>query len=230
VPFTGATGSDVGHRYSENYDRAHLALDPVRAVVADAMGDGPGSAYASSTTVSLLAAAPADPAGLRGAVAEAHRRLRAYADETTALTGCTLTAVAEGPDGVWLAQLGDSRLYRLRRGLLELLTVDHTVAWLGAVHGWFPFDSPQAHSARYQLTRYTGHSAAPAPDLLHLDVEPRDVLLLCTDGIAEQVPYARIATALARPTPDAAVADLLAAADSAGGTDNATAIVLHATP
>ena len=61
------------------------------------------------------------------------------------LTGCTLTALV--PDGAeaWIVQIGDSRAYRLRGDLLELLTVDHTAAWLGAVNGWYPFDSAEAH-------------------------------------------------------------------------------------
>jgi serine/threonine protein phosphatase PrpC len=129
--------------------------------------------------------------------------------------------------GFWIVQLGDSRAYRLRGGLLELLTVDHTMAWLGAVHGWYPFDSPQAASARYQLTRYVGHPSDPEPDVLSIAPRSGDVFLLCSDGVAEQVPYALISDILTRERrPADAVTRLLAAADAAGGRDNASAVVI----
>ncbi|GLZ31297.1 hypothetical protein Lesp02_34850 [Lentzea sp. NBRC 105346] len=125
-----------------------------------------------------------------------------------------------------MVQIGDSRLYRLRAGLLELLTVDHTMAWLGVVHGWFTLDSPSAARARYHLTRYIGHPAHPAPDLMKISPLPGDVYLLCTDGVAEQVPYQRMAEILGGSAPDTMVSELLAAADAAGGHDNATAVVV----
>ncbi|SMD21212.1 PP2C family protein-serine/threonine phosphatase [Kibdelosporangium aridum] len=94
------------------------------------------------------------------------------------------------------------------------------------MNGWFAFDSPQAAAARYQLTRYIGHPGAPAPDIMHVDPLPGDVFLLCTDGIAEQVPYHRILELLGQE-PEVAVRDLLAHAEAAGGNDNATAIVIQ---
>ncbi|MCO1582051.1 serine/threonine-protein phosphatase [Crossiella sp. SN42] len=228
---TAAAGSETGNRYRSNFDRAHLSLDPLLAVVADGMGDGPGSTMAAQTAVDLVVEhGRAAPAALGAAVALAHQRIADFGREIGGLAGCTLTALAQTPEGFWLAQLGDSRLYRLRAGLLELLTVDHTMAWLGAVHGWYPFDSRQAASARYQLTRYLGHPAHPDPDLMKINPRPGDTFLLCTDGIAEQVSYQQLlATLGSGNTPAAMVRDLLSAAEAAGGNDNATAIVITAT-
>ncbi|CAL9359615.1 Serine_threonine phosphatase stp [Actinosynnema sp. ALI-1.44] len=226
---TAASGTDTGRRYHANFDVAHLGTDPLLAVVADGMGDGPGSALAGRTAVDLVVShvAASGVAGLRPALAEAHRAVSDFGRSSGALAGCTLTALVESPDGLWLCQLGDSRAYRLRSGLLELLTVDHTMAWLGAVHGWWPHDSAQAHAARYQLTRYVGHPSHPDPDLLHIRPQPGDVYLLCTDGVAEQVPYHRMAEILTTSTPQNAVNLLLAETTAAGGNDNATAIVVR---
>jgi serine/threonine protein phosphatase PrpC len=59
-------------------------------------------------------------------------------------------------------------------------------------------------------------------------MRPDDVILLCTDGIAEQVSYQQIQDTLAQPTtPHDKVRELLARAKAAGGRDNATAIVLQ---
>ncbi|WP_234361832.1 PP2C family serine/threonine-protein phosphatase [Plantactinospora sp. BB1] len=128
----------------------------------------------------------------------------------------------------WIVQIGDSRAYRLRDGLLELLTVDHTAAWLGAVYGWYPADSPAAAAARYQLTRYVGHPAMPEPDLLNVTLRPGDVYCLCTDGVAEQLDYQRLASRLgATGSLAETVRGILADTLVAGGRDNATAAVLR---
>ena len=214
------------------------------------MGDGPGSAAAGRTAVDVFAthaeaglaashsgaernpatlpAAPRWPRGLRAAVAEVQTRCGPPA-ALSELTGCTLTALLAAPDGdAWLVQLGDSRVYRLRAGLLELLTTDHTMAWLGAVHGWWPAGSAEALAARYRLTRYAGHPDSPEPDVLNVTLRPGDTYLLCTDGLAEQVSQARL-TGVLQGTydPGRAVATLLTDSLTAGGDDNASAVILQ---
>lgn len=231
VRFEASVGSAVGRRYAANFDVAHLTTDPLLAVVADGMGDSRGSALAGRATVDTVVAGltgAVTPDLIRAVVALAQERVAEIGRQDVGLAGCTLTALAGAGTGCWIAQVGDSRVYRLRDGLLELLTVDHTMAWLGAVHGWYPFDSPQARAARYHLTRFVGHPGAPEPDVLSVAPAAGDVYLVCTDGVAEQVPYQSIARILAGGTPADMVAALLAEADAAGGQDNATAIVVSA--
>ncbi|MFB8003990.1 PP2C family protein-serine/threonine phosphatase [Nocardia sp. NPDC056000] len=228
-----AVGSDTGNRYSANFDVTYLVERPLLAVVADGMGDGPGSAAAGRIAVDTFAdfatrVAEPGPDVLREAVAAAHARVSRVGRELRTLAGCTLTAMVAAQQGCWLVQIGDSRVYRLRAGILELLTTDHTMAWLGAVHGWYPFDSPQAAAARYQLTRYIGHGSAPEPDVFSVTMKPGDRYLLCTDGVSEQVGYDDLRTFLGRDTPPRAVVSaLLAACETAGGKDNASAIVIR---
>ena len=234
--FRTAGASVTGRRYSDNFDVLHLREAPLLAVVADGMGDGEGSRVAGRTGtgvfVDRLPAGDAiDAAALRAAVARAQAEVGEAGRRIGGLTGCTLTALVAAGTALWIVHLGDSRAYRLRDGLLELLTTDHTMAWLGAVNGWYAFDSPEAHAARYQLTRYLGHSAHPEPDVLNLAPRPGDVLLLCSDGVAEQVPYERIREVLASSaSPAGQVGRLLADADAAGGRDNATAVVVQVVP
>jgi PPM family protein phosphatase len=236
---TAAGGSVTGERYDANYDV--LSLDGVQplAVVADGMGAGVGSATAGRTAVDVFtgaAGSASGPAALRAAVAEVQDAVRAAGRDLPGLTGCTLTAFVTGPAEIggagaaaWIVQLGDSRAYRLRGGLLELLTVDHTVAWLGVLHGWFAHDSAEAHAARYRLTRYAGHPDRPEPDVLNVTLRPDDVYLLCTDGVADQLSYERLAQVLdGHQDPAEAVRALLDGTLAAGGTDNATAVVIRA--
>lgn len=232
-----AAGTQVGNRYPANFDVLHLDQELPLVVVADGMGGGRGSAVAGRTTVDVVvravtaASLPIGPAGLRAVVAEAQSQVRAAGDALGELTGCTLTAfvggAADDPQSAWIVQVGDSRAYRMRGGLLELLTVDHTAAWMGAIYGWFAADSPEAAAARYRLTRYIGHHELPEPDVLSIALRPGDVICLCTDGIAEQVTYERLAAQLDRADPEAAVAQLLVDTLAAGGHDNATVAVIR---
>jgi serine/threonine protein phosphatase PrpC len=236
---TAGAGSETGHRYPANFDVLHVEGGAgLTVVVADGMGSGEGSATAGRTAVDTFTeevrGAPVDADRLRAAVAEAQRRVRAAGQRLGVLTGCTLTALVVTGETGWIVQLGDSRAYRWRGGLLELLTVDHTMAWLGAVNGWYAADSPQAATDRYRLTRYVGHPEQPEPDLLNVALRAGDVLCLCTDGLAEQVPYQRLAEALAavatgRAHPDRVVAGLLADSLAAGGNDNTTVAVIAVT-
>jgi PPM family protein phosphatase len=234
LALTGATGSEVGRRYQANFDVAHLDLDPLLAVVADGMGDGEGSALAGRTTVDTFveqiesAGGKIGPDSIRAAVSAAQDRVTEIGRHAVGLAGCTLTALLAGEDeALWITQIGDSRVYRFRDDLLELLTVDHTMAWLGVAHGLYPYDSPQARASRYHLTRYIGHAARPEPDVLSVVPAPGDVYMLCSDGVADQVSYPRIREILRlHIEPSAMVERILAAADVAGGQDNATAIVL----
>ncbi len=198
------------------------------------MGDSRGNAVASRTAVDVfaaqvLSAGQPNPAKIRSAVAEAQRRVLAAGEQLLGLTGCTLTALLSVSTGeAWIAQIGDSRAYRYRAGLLERLTVDHTAAWLGAVYGWYPADSPQAAAARYRLHRYVGHPDAPEPDVLNVALRPGDVLCVCTDGLADQVSYQRLGQVLGSGRhPEEMVAVLLADTLAAGGRDNATLAVVR---
>jgi serine/threonine protein phosphatase PrpC len=232
---TFAGGTQIGRRYQANFDVLYLHDDPPLAVVADGMGDSPGSAVASRTAVDvfvarvLAAGRPPDPGKLRDAVAEAQRQVHAAGTRLDGLTGCTLTAVLPTSLGdAWITSIGDCRAYRYRAGLPELLTVDHTQAWYGAIYGWYPPGSPQAASDRYRLHRYVGHPEAPEPDVLNVALHPGDVLCLCSDGLAEQVPYQRLAQVLGSGAhPEEQTAVLLADALAAGGRDNATLAVLR---
>lgn len=228
---TAAAGSVIGERYDDNYDA--LILDPATplAAVADGMGDGPGSALASAMTAQIFAREAPDahsPAALRAVVAQIQASVRRDGRDLDELTGCTLTAFATHDAAAWVIQLGDSRAYRLRDGLLELLTVDHTIAWLGILHGWFAVDSAEAKAARYRLTRYIGHPDAPEPDIMSVTLRPGDIYLLCTDGVSDQLSYERLTQVLASGTDPAAAAHILLDDTlEAGGDDNATAVVIR---
>jgi serine/threonine protein phosphatase PrpC len=231
---TAVAASIVGTRYQDNYDVFHVDGARPLAVLADGMGDGPGSHAAGRAAVDVFvqqAVAPIGPGVLRAAVAEVHRVVRAAGRSLPGLTGCTLTAFvadpAEDDSAAWLVQLGDSRAYRHRDGLLELLTVDHTLSWLGVLHGRFTLDSAEGRAARYRLTRYAGHPAMPEPDVISVGLRPGDLYLLCTDGVSDQVSYERMTRLLERTTNSVPAVETLLDETLLTGNDNATAVLIR---
>ncbi|SDS47966.1 PP2C family protein-serine/threonine phosphatase [Actinoplanes derwentensis] len=268
-----AAGSVVGNRYRDNFDVLHLGNERPLVVVADGMGDGPGSSAAGRTSVEVFvreAVRGNGAAALRHAVAEVQRAVREAGSSLPDLTGCTLTAfVADGSglagsdaagngaarDGTagngwtgvgpagngvggagvggvgeaaaWIVQLGDSRVYRVRDRCFELLTTDHTAAWLGMLNGWYAPGSREAQRDRYRLTRYAGHPGMPEPDLLNVSLRAGDLLLLCTDGVSDQIDDRTLAQVLdGSVDPAVLVERLLMRTLDNGGDDNATAVII----
>jgi serine/threonine protein phosphatase PrpC len=142
--------------------------------------------------------------------------------------GSTLAALhLQGREAV-VGHVGDSRVYRLRAGELRALTRDHSLyaemeaaGLLGA--GETRGDFPLAHV----VTRALGVPGAAGPDLRTEALLAGDVYLLCTDGLSEAVPAARVAAALRTLAPAAAARALVAESYERGTRDNITALVVR---
>jgi serine/threonine protein phosphatase PrpC len=203
---------------------ATVGPDQLRSAVAAAQSQvnaaGVQLGELTGCTLTALVTGPAGPAGWSPG--------SPTWNAPTALWTPPLTSGPPRPRPGWIVQIGDSRAYRLRDGRLELLTVDHTEAWLGTLHGWYPAGSPAANAARYRLTRYVGHPDSPEPDLLNVSLLPGDVYCLCTDGVSDEIGYALLASRLGSDAdPIKIVHGLLADTLAAGGRDNATLAVLR---
>jgi len=160
------------------------------------------------------------------AVALANRQIRQMAEHFHQDTGSTLTALAVSGAHAIIAHLGDSRAYLLRGGSMVQLTEDHTLlARLQAMDHPILSDSTM-YVPRNFLYRSLGQEQAP-PDLVELDLAPGDRVLLCSDGLWDEVDDATIQRELARGDDPSRIAErLIEKANSAGGNDNSTALVL----
>ena len=198
-------------------EASRLAVEAVTAYVTDSMAcyyraGEPDEAFAAALEraamqchASLVARAAADP------------RLRGMATTLTLWLGVWPRA--------YLLQVGDSRCYRLRDGVLTQLSRDQTVAQVLVDSGVFP----RVEAAHPRLA-HTLSSAIGGPDteprVTHLTQQWGDVGLLCSDGLTRHVPDARIRERLAtlgsaRAMCEALVQDAL----DGGGRDNITAVV-----
>jgi protein phosphatase len=166
---------------------------------------------------------------LARAVREPSGQLRGEAEKRPDLAGMGATVALALLAGhrAHVAHLGDSRAYLLRRGRLQQLTKDHTVAAALLHLGEISEGEALAHPARHRLTRYIGMESEAVPDLRVVALEAGDRLLLCSDGLTGMVPDRRIAQLMRRQrTPKEACKALVAAANAAGGRDNVSAIVI----
>src|ERR1700761_3319901 len=124
-------GTDTGRQRRANED-SHLARSPL-FVVADGMGGAQAGGGASRLAVESFQAGLQDAAAPELALAELTQQANARIHELShshaeqAGMGTTLTAVYVGPREVSIAHVGDSRAYRLRDGVLERLTEDHSL-------------------------------------------------------------------------------------------------------
>jgi protein phosphatase len=230
--------SDVGRVRSVNED-SHLAAPPV-FVVADGMGGHSGGDVASRIVVEefgRLDQGSYTPAAARTAVYDAlvaaQQRINAYADEhrragaVNWFAGTTAVAAVLVDHGGprWLvANLGDSRAYRLVGDSLEQVSVDHSVVQELVEAGAITVAEMATHPERHVVTRALGGSDAAEPDFFLLD--RCDRLLLCSDGITGMLSDDEVAAVLRSETSAGDAADrLVAEAVRAGGLDNATAVV-----
>jgi len=109
---------------------------------------------------------------------------------------------------------GDSRVYRLRGGLLSQLTTDHSF-------------SAQFGGDEQAITRAVGAEDVLNLDVVRGDVRPGDRFLLCTDGVARVLDTATITEVVQLPALERCCAELISRSIAQGGTDNATALVVE---
>jgi protein phosphatase len=124
----------------------------------------------------------------------------------------------------YVVHVGDSRGYLLRRGKLRQFTTDQTLGDLFVDIGKVSEEQARKQGLYNVLASAVGSDLAPAVGVL--DLEPGDVLLLCTDGLTKHVPDPRIAELLAAaPDAESACRALVDDALEQGGSDNITVIV-----
>jgi len=230
--------TDVGRQRTSNQDCSGMAVAPGDGarlwIVADGMGGHAGGEIASriavDTAIASFAEGDGDLAGrLRAAIVAANRAVLAAAQQDRALTGMGTTAVAIAVAGesVCVANVGDSRAYRIRRARIEQLTRDHSVVAELVRRGHLSEDEAMLHPRRHEVLRSLGFEWD-----LDVDVEPAeaaagDTFLLCSDGLSGVVDDAEIASLCAKRRPSDAARALVDAANARGGPDNITVQVIH---
>jgi protein phosphatase len=139
----------------------------------------------------------------------------------------TLTVVALDQDSLAVGHIGDCRLYRARKGQLDILTRDHTMA--NDLLNLHLISTNQAlqHPGRHQLTRSIGAEPFINPDILRERMMPGDTYLLCSDGLWSELTNEEIQIAMNEENISSACERLVRFALRGGAPDNITAIMFR---
>jgi serine/threonine protein phosphatase PrpC len=239
--FWGAA-SGIGKIRDENQDTFFVNPELALFLVSDGMGGHHGGAVASKTVAEVLPmmietklkklrthSTRTIRSMLNKTIPELNRHILA---ESTSGAGCrgmgaTLVMALLMQGRCFIVNVGDSRLYLLRKNRLSQMTKDHSVVSELLRQGQIELAQSQNHPHRGQLTHYIGMEQNCQPYLRTVGLKQADRFLLCTDGLTELVPDERIA-AILRHEADAqsACQALVDTANAAGGYDNITTVVV----
>lgn len=226
--------TDTGLKRRINED-AYLAQSPL-FLVADGMGGHDAGERASSAVVAefatLAGRASLTIDDVRAAMRRARLRVEAIASDGrsagTTLTGVVVAEVAGV--GYWLTlNVGDSRTYRYANGILDQISVDHSVVQELIDAGQLSGDDARVDRRRNEITRAIGADSDGRPDYWMVPAEPGDRILVCSDGLSGELSAARLRDVLDEEAdPQDAATRLVHEALLHGGRDNITAIVVDA--
>jgi PPM family protein phosphatase len=242
-----ALSSDPGLVRPHNEDSLYANAALGVAVVADGMGGYNAGEVASGMATSLLGAeleklAAGHSGGRRkGRNPRDHERLirgigrvngviydTALNQPQCAGMGTTLVMALFGDDGMTVAHLGDSRLYRLRGDGLQQITHDHSLLQEQIDSGLISPEEARLSRNKNLVTRALGVDPDVDPEIRDYDVLAGDIYLLCTDGLTDMLDDPEIAMMLSAPSTslDDCAVRLVAAANERGGRDNISVILV----
>lgn len=248
ITVTFGARTDVGKVREANEDNFLVDRKLKLYIVCDGMGGHLGGEVASATAVNVVRETLAKRrevidsfafgdgrhdlddviALVEDAVHEANVRVfeRGQSNAAQRGMGTTLSLLLLARDTAFVAHVGDTRIYRLRRGQLTQLTDDHSL--VNEMARTMNMASDQFDDRlKNAITRAVGVHAVVEVDANTFELEPGDRFLLSSDGLHGLVDDAAIATVLGGDDLNACVADLVERANAAGGRDNITALVVQ---
>lgn len=232
-----AGGTDTGCVRTANQDYHHIDEQFRFVILADGMGGHAGGEVASSIathTISEYLNAHWETEShpevlLQEAVSKANLAILRdqAANPARADMGTTLVVVVFWQDTPWFCHIGDSRLYRFRNTRLEQLSEDHTWIARAVLTGAVSAEEARVHPWRHMLLQCLGREDIKPIQARSIDWQPGDRLLLCSDGLTEELSDTRIGEILknTRSCP-IAVQTLIDESKAHGGRDNVTVIVV----
>ena len=227
--------SHIGRVRASNQDSGYAGTHLF--LVADGMGGHAGGDVASSLATQAVTAVADERfesieiaqqrlvESVKHSAAELIEAVREHPD--LAGMGTTVSALLRHNRQVVIAHIGDSRVYRLRGGVLEQITTDHTFVQKLVETGRITPEEALVHPRRNVLMRVLGDVAGSVDvDTAVLDTEPGDRWMLCSDGLCGYVTENAIANVL-KSEPDAskAASKLINLALERGAPDNVTVVI-----
>ena len=244
--WTAGAASDAGLVRGRNEDR--FWMDDARGVflVVDGLGGHAAGELAAETAVqtireSLLEGSPAalapqcPEARVRRAIACANNRIFELAQEAGERKGmaCVLTLALVEDKTITIGHVGDSRLYLIWKSAIRKLTSDHSPVGEVEDSGELSEEEAMLHPRRNEVFRDVGSRRREPDDADFVEIRQcrfhsDAAILLCSDGLTDRLTSARVREIVDRYDGDATrvAAELVDAANRAGGQDNITALLV----
>jgi serine/threonine protein phosphatase PrpC len=237
TPLAGAA-TDTGLLREHNEDRFWMDAERGIYLVVDGVGGQAAGELAAQTAVEAIREtmrfAEARPEErVRAAITAANNRIyrRALVDDQHRGMACVLTLALVHDGRITIGHVGDSRLYLLWDGAIRKLTSDHSPVGEDEDAGALTEQEAMLHPRRNEVFRDVGSRLHDVDDDGFIEIRQckfRDdaALLLCSDGLTDQLTTAQIRAITGRydGDPGHVAADLVEAANEAGGKDNITAL------
>ncbi|MEE0419544.1 MAG: Stp1/IreP family PP2C-type Ser/Thr phosphatase [Lachnospiraceae bacterium] len=232
--------TDVGQRRTTNQDFVYASEEPVGNlpnlfVVADGMGGHKAGDMASRYTVEVILESvrmdkEQNPIKvIRKAIEKANTKVLEKASQDANLAGMGTTVVVATVIGhyIYVANVGDSRLY-LIRDKIEQITKDHSLVEEMVRIGEINREQARNHPDKNIITRAIGARNRISIDFFDMRLEPGDVILMCSDGLSNMLEDKEIEDIIkdGRDLPETALA-LIGKANQNGGKDNIAVVLIE---
>jgi protein phosphatase len=232
---------DTGITRDHNEDAIAIQEDDGRgyylAIVCDGMGGHNAGELASALAVATIDQyletnfASKEPEEL---LEEAFSLANSRIDEAAATNpdaegmGCTCVVVVGVRERLWVAHAGDSRAYKVSRGDVRQLTIDHTMVQELVANGLITNEQASVHPYRGRISRCLGHGKNKSdPEINEFFIEPAENILLCSDGLSDVVKTEDISSLVGMRDVRIACRRLVETANRAGGPDNISVVLMR---
>ncbi|HHU74398.1 MAG TPA: Stp1/IreP family PP2C-type Ser/Thr phosphatase [Clostridiales bacterium] len=233
--------TDIGERRKINQDYVFCQNDnignlPNLFIVADGMGGHNAGDYASRFCVEYFtdrikqSKLSSPVAMIEASVKETNEILRSKALEQSELEGMGTTfVVATIIDKIlYVANIGDSRLYVIGKEEIRQVTEDHSLVEAMVKQGELNPEEAKVHPNKNIITRALGANDTVEPDFFEVNLEDEDIVLMCSDGLTNMLEDETIAQIIRENQDDlkTAAETLVRCANENGGKDNIAIIII----
>ena len=236
--------TDVGNVRSQNQDAfriVELGNDALLAVVCDGMGGAKSGNVASRLASEVFSEEVKRSFSADLTPDEAEQMLRAAAklanisvfeqsqlSEDYAGMGTTLVAALTYPRATLVLNIGDSRAYLINADGVQCITRDHSVVEMMVQRGELTPEQAKTHPSKNLITRAVGTEETVFSDVFRVETEPEDCILLCSDGLSNQMADQEILFEVVHGARrDDCCRRLLEIAKNRGAPDNVTSVLIE---
>ncbi|MBR5496762.1 MAG: Stp1/IreP family PP2C-type Ser/Thr phosphatase [Clostridia bacterium] len=235
--------TDIGMKRQSNQDAfvyGELPAGGFYAVVCDGMGGHAGGNVASKLATERIAgelsrnfrenmSASSVRNMIESAVVIANLDVFDAANEDKELAGMGTTVVAAvfTKDACVVANVGDSRCYKVSADSIQQITKDHSLVQEMVDAGFITAEEAEKHPRKNIITRALGIAEDIETDFFDVDISDGEKLLLCSDGLSNNASEDTILEIINNTDSAQCAQKLIDVANSNGGSDNITAAVVY---